>query len=114
VEFTGEGKPRDQHFRLTEKKMRFAKGDSSTLIVNEHIRLHGIPAEAHEYEVNGRTPLGWLMDRYHITTDKKTGNTNDPNAWFANPRDLVAAIERIVHMSIETARIVKALPNPLP
>jgi len=114
IEFTGEGKPRDQHFRLTEKKMRFAKGDSSTLIVNEHIRLCGIPAEAHEYEVNGRTPLGWLMDRYHITTDKKTGNTNDPNAWFANPRDLVAAIERIVHMSIETARIVKALPNPLP
>ena len=95
--------------------MRFAdKQNPSTLIINEHIRLHGIPAEAHEYEVNGRTPLDWLMDRYYISKDEKTGNTNDPNAWFANPRDLVAAIERIIHMSIETARIVKALPTPLP
>ena len=115
VEFTGAGKPLDEHFRLTEKKMRFAdKQNPSTLIINEHIRLHGIPAEAHEYEVNGRTPLDWLMDRYYISKDEKTGNTNDPNAWFANPRDLVAAIERIIHMSIETARIVKALPTPLP
>lgn len=108
VQFTGSG---DQHYRLTTKKMRFAKDDDSVLIVNDHLRIKGIPAEAHEYQVNGRTPLGWLIDRYRITVDKKTGNKNDPNAWFTHPRDLITAIERIVHTSVESARIIKALPR---
>ena len=33
-----------------------------------------------------------------------------PNAWFDDPRDLVAALRRIVHLSVETARIVQGLP----
>ena len=107
VQFTGTG---DKHYRLTPRPMRFDRNDPSVLIVNDFLRLGGIPAGAHEYEVNGRTPLGWLIDRYRITKDKKTGNTNDPNAWFTNPRDLIAAIERIVHTSVETARIIRALP----
>ena len=37
--------------------MRFADEERSVLIVNEHLRLAGIPPEAHRYEVNGRTPL---------------------------------------------------------
>jgi len=108
VQFTGSV---DEHYRLTAKKMRFAKDDGTVLIVNDHLRLAGIPAEAHEYEVNGRTPLGWFIDRYRITRDKKTGNKNDPNAWFANPHDFIAAVERIVHTSTESARIIKTLPR---
>ena len=84
----------------------------TTLVVNEHVRLTGIPPEAHEYEVNGRTPLGWFIDRYHVTTDKWSGIVNDPNGWFDDPRDLVAAIRRIVHVSVETVRIVNGLPSP--
>ena len=38
----------------------------------------------------------------------ESGVVNDPNAWFADPRDLLAAIRRIVYMSVETAR----LPEP--
>ena len=37
---------------------------------------------------------------------------NDPNGWFEDPRDLVNAIKRIVHLSVETARIVEGLPEP--
>ena len=99
------------HFRLTEKAMRFAdKETQTTLILNEHIRLSGIPETAHRYVVNGRTPLAWFIDRYKITKDKDSGIVNDPNGWFADPRDLVAAIERIVYVSVESARIVEGLP----
>lgn len=35
---------------------------------------------------------------------------NDPNEWFDDPRDLVAAIRRIVHVNVETVRIVEGLP----
>lgn len=88
-------------------------GDQSTLIVNEYIRLTGIPDEAHEYMVNGRTPLNWLINRYKITTDKKSGKVNDPNTWFKNPEDLVSTIRRIVYLSVETIRIVRSLPDSI-
>ena len=93
--------------------MRFSDGDKTTLIVNDYVRLSGIPAEAHQYVVNGRTPLEWFIDRYRVTTDKRSGIVNDPNGWFEDPRDLIAAIRRIVHVSVETVRIVNGLPNAL-
>ena len=93
--------------------MRFADDEKRTLIINEHTRLSGIPVEAHQYVVNGRTPLEWYIDRYRIKRDKESGIVNDPNGWFEDPRDLVAAIERIVYVSVESARIIGGLPREL-
>ena len=50
---------------------------------------------------------------YRITQDQKSDIVNDPNGWFDDPRDLIAAIRRIVHISVETARIGSALPEPI-
>ena len=58
--------------------MRFEDGDRTVLLVNEHVRLTGIPREAHAYVVNGRTPLEWFIDRYRLTQDKESGIVNDP------------------------------------
>ena len=92
--------------------MRFTDRDEKTVLrVNDHIRLAGIPPEAHEYVVNGRSPLGWFIDRYKVKQDKRSGIVNDPNGWWADPRDLVVAIRRIVRVSVETVRIVNGLPN---
>ena len=92
--------------------MRFADDEKTTLIVNEHVRLVNIPAAAHGYQVNGRTPLEWFIDRYRVTRDKESGIVNDPNGWFDDPRELVASIRRIVHVSVETVAIVDDLPEP--
>lgn len=106
--------PQPEYFRIGTRKMRFADKERTTLIVNDHVRLSGIPAEAHRYVVNGRTPLEWFIDRYRIRPpDKQSGIVNDPNGWFTNPCDLIAAIRRIVHVSVETTRIVEALPPAL-
>ena len=114
IEFAHEGEPQPKHFRLGEKAMRFTdKETKTTLIINEHIRLSGIPEEALRYVVNGRTPLEWFIDRYKITRDKESGILNDPNGWFKNPQDLVTAIERIVYMSVESTRIIEGLPTQL-
>ncbi|MYB34248.1 MAG: DEAD/DEAH box helicase [Gammaproteobacteria bacterium] len=117
LEFSGNGNAEPRHFKLGTKAMRYEKNeegsDKSSLIVNEYIRLTGIPDEAHEYMVNGRTPLDWLIDRYKITPDKKSGKVNDPNAWFENPEDLISTIRRIVYLSVETIRIVRSLPNSI-
>jgi predicted helicase len=113
VVFAHNGEPQPHHFRLTEKAMRFATPAKTTLIINEHVSLTGIPQAAHRYVVNGRTPLEWFIDRYKIKRDKESGILNDPNGWFEDPRDLVTAIERIVHVSVESTRIIEGLPSQL-
>lgn len=54
------------------------------------------------------------MERYQVTTDKDSGIHNDPNAWgqaHGDPRYIVDLVKRVVRVSVETARIVKALPG---
>ena len=105
-----EGKP--EHFLLGKRAMRFADKEArTTLIINEHVCVSGIPEEAHRYVVNGRTPIEWFIDRYKITQDKNSGIINDSNGWFENPRDLITAIERIVYVSVESTRIIEGLPT---
>ena len=101
-----------RHFRLGKRAMCFADDDPTVLIVNDHVRLAGIPPEAHGYVVNGRTPIEWFIDRYRVTRDRESGIVNDPNGWFSKPEDLIAAIRRIIHVSVETVRIVGGLPQP--
>ena len=108
-----EGEPQPQHFRLSKSVMQFTDEAKTTLKINDHVCLTGIPEEAHRYVVNGRTPLRWFIDRYHIEHDEDIGITNDPNGWFEDPRDLVTAIERIVYVSVESTRIIEELPSPL-
>ena len=105
---------RPEHFRLGKRAMRFAdKETKTTLTINEHVCLSGIPEEAHRYVVNGRTPLEWFIDRYKIKKDPNSGILNDPNGWFEHPRDLITAIERIVYVSVKSTKIIEGLPSKL-
>ena len=54
--------------------------------------------------------MEWFIDRYKIKRDKGSGILNNPNG---PPRDLVTAIERIVHVSVESTRIIEGLPSQL-
>ena len=103
-----------EHFLLGKRAMRFAdKQERTTLIINGHVCISGIPEEAHRYVVNGRTPLEWFIDRYKIKQDRNSGIINDPNGWFQNPRDLIIAIERIVYVSVESTKIIEMLPSEI-
>jgi len=62
------------------ERMRFPnKEDKSVIEYNPWIRLSGIPPEAYEYVVNGRSAIEWAMERYQRKTDKNSGIKNDPN-----------------------------------
>ncbi len=104
-----------EHLLLGTKPMKWKnKTTKDILIINEHVLLTGIPEEAHHYVVNGRTPLEWFINRYKITPpEKNNGILNDANAWFDTPRDLITAIERIVYVSVESARIIDNLPTEI-
>ncbi|MYF54709.1 hypothetical protein F4225_02850 [Candidatus Poribacteria bacterium] len=102
-----------EHLLLGTKPMKWKdKTTKDILIINEHVMFTGIPEEAHHYLVDGKTPLEWFINRYKITPpEKNNGILNDANAWFENPRDLITAIERIVYVSVESARIIDNLPT---
>ena len=86
--------------------------DRSKIVINGALTLEGIPAEAHEYVVNGRSALEWIIDRYQIRTDKDSGITNDPNDWgreHGNPRYIVDLIQSVTAVSVKTVELVKKL-----
>jgi hypothetical protein len=45
-----------------------------------------------------------------VKTDTASGMVNDPNDWSADPRYIIDLLRRIVTVSLETMKIVDALP----
>ena len=101
-----------EHYRV--QKMTFGKSggklDKTIITYNSHVTLTGIPLEAYDYVVNGKPALEWIMERYAVTVDKDSGIRNDPNDWSDDPRYIVNLVKRIVRVSLETMKIVNALP----
>ena len=81
------GQLTDASYRV--EKMRYGKikvdgktvENKTVLVYNDHITLTGIPLEAYDYVVNGKSALDWVVERQCIKTDKDSGIVNDANAW---------------------------------
>lgn len=101
------------------EKMRFGKLDSktadkSTIFYNNQITIENIPVEAYDYIVNGKSAIEWIMERYQINTDAKSGITNNPNDWSQEHNDekyIFNLLLRIITVSVETMKIVNNLPK---
>lgn len=105
----------DEYAYYAVEKMRFPKKDERhTIIYNGHITLHNIPAEAYDYIVNGKSAIEWVMERYAVTIHKDSGIKNAPNLWAreqGKPRYILDLLLSIIHVSVETQRIVAELPK---
>ena len=108
-----------ERYRIGERKMRFPKlgrrdKDFTRLEYNDYVTLTGIPAEAQGYSISGRSPLEWIIDRYHVKTDKASGIVNDPNDFLrehGRPDAVVDLIKRLVTVSMRTQELVETLPK---
>jgi predicted helicase len=106
----------DGQYRV--EKMRFAKSgsavDKTRIVYNPRLTLAGIPEDSYRYEVNGKSAIEWIMDRYQVKADKDSGIVNDPNDWASehdDPRYIVDLVKRIVSVSMATVEIVEGLPE---
>ena len=107
-----------ERYRIGERKMRFPKlgrrdKDFTRLEYNDYVTLTGIPAEAQGYSISGRSPLEWIIDRYHVKTDKASGIVNDPNDFLreqGRPDAVVDLIKRLVTVSMRTQELLATLP----
>lgn len=105
--------PLNELFRVTKMKFRKEKGvvDRSTIHYNHRVTLSNIPEEAYRYQLGTRSAIEWIIDRYQIRVDTDSGITNDPNDWSDDPRYIIDLLKRIVTVSLETIKIVDALPT---
>ena len=106
-------------YRIGTRKMRFPKQgrrdtDYTRLEYNDYVTLTGIPEEAQGYSISGRSPLEWIIDRYHVKTDKASGIVNDPNDFLreqGRPDAVVDLIKRLVTVSMRTQELLETLPK---
>jgi predicted helicase len=89
-------------------KMRLSK-DKSTLVYNDFLTLAEIPPETHEYRLGNRSALEWVIDQYQVSTDKRSGITNDPNR-ADDPAYILRLIGQVITVSLETVKLVRSLP----
>ena len=83
--------------------------DKTSLTYNDFLTLDGIPPETFEYRLGNRSALEWVIDQYQVSTDKRSGITNDPNR-PDDPEYIVRLLGQVITVSLEAVKIVKALP----
>ena len=101
----------------TVRQMRFGKTngkeDRSVIVYNDKIRIFNIPLRAYDWQVNGKSPIEWIMERYSVTVNRDSQIRNDPNDWcreHGQPRYILDLIGRIVNVSIQTLDLMASLP----
>ena len=99
------------------EQMRFGKSngveDKSIIHFNDAIRIINIPLRAYDWQVNGKSPIEWVMERYAVTVNRDSQIRNDPNDWcreHGQPRYILDLIGRIVNVSIQTLDLMASLP----
>lgn len=90
------------------ERMKLSK-DKSALIYNDWLTLEGIPAAAHDYRLGNRSALDWVIDQYRVERDAASEITSDPNR-ADDEEYIVRLIGQVVTVSVETVKIVDALP----
>jgi predicted helicase len=113
----GNKKLTDADYRVERMKVPKAGGekDLTRLVYNAHVTVTGIPPEAYDYVVNGKPALDWVIERQCVKTDKASGIVNDANDWATetmhNPKYPLELFLRVITVSLETLKIVRALPK---
>ena len=95
-------------FRVT--RMTLNKKDRSELRYNDFLTLRGIPLDVYNYRLGNRSALEWVIDQYRVTTDSRSGITNDPNR-EDDPQYILRLIGQVITVSLETNAIVRGLPT---
>ena len=83
--------------------------DKTALIYNNFLTLEGIPPEVFAYKLGNRSALEWVIDQYKVSTDPRSGITNDPNR-EGDEQYITRLIGQVITVSLETLQIIQTLP----
>lgn len=105
----------DTQTKFRVEKMKFLnKNDKSTLQYNPYLKISGIPDEAYDFTVNGKSLVEWVMDRQRVSVHKDSGIENDAND-FANetmndPAYPLKLLKKAITVGIKTREIQRSMP----
>ena len=99
---------REVPFTLRVERMRLNK-DKTELRYNKALTLRGIPPEVYEYRLGNRSALEWVIDQYRVSTDARSGITNDPNR-PDDPAYILRLLKQVITVSLQTQNIVGSMP----
>ncbi len=83
--------------------------DKTQFLYNDFLTLAGVPTPAFAYRLDSRSALAWIIDRYRMKTDKRSGAVNAPDR-VDDPEYIVRLIGKVNNVSPETAKIVRDPP----
>ena len=100
---------------LPIQKLRFGgparHPDRHIIVCHGNLTLRGIPSAAYRYQVNGKSAIETIIDRYQPRTDKASRIENDPNCWSDAPNFIPSLLKRIITISLESIAIIDKLPG---
>jgi len=105
----------EEWFRVTKMKHpgKARNKNLSQIIYNDHITVQGIPPEAYDYMVNGKSAIAWVMERQGVKTDKASQIVNDANRFaietMKDPSYPLRLLAKVITVSLETNAIVDGL-----
>ena len=112
----------DEDFYI--KKPAFGKDgkkvQKNRIYLNEKLAIINIPQSAHEYIVNGRSAIEWIIDRYQIKIYTNSQIENNPNEYEAENgalkglkggRYVASLLLSVIEMSARTMEILDAMPE---
>ena len=100
---------KDAKVNYRVERMTLSK-DKTQIKYNDFLTLGGIPPEVFNYRLGNRSALDWIIDQYQVSTDKRSGITNDPNS-LDDPQYIIRLIGKVITVSLETVKITKSLPE---
>ena len=90
------------------ERMRVSK-DRTEIVYNDFLTLAGVPETAFAYRLGNRSALEWVIDQYQISTDPRSGITNDPNR-DDEPDYIVKLVGCVITVSLKTQNLIARLP----
>src|SRR5690242_1404917 len=99
---------RQQFLILCQQK----QGDGNAYQPHNQAQPQSAPVllcHSEKYRLGNRSALEWVIDQYQVSTDKRSGITSDPNR-ADDPHYIIDLVGRVVAVSVETVRIIAALP----
>ncbi|MDM5113580.1 DEAD/DEAH box helicase [Aeromonas salmonicida] len=110
----------DSHYKVVTMKHPKLKmngkseNDLTRIVYNNRITITGIPTEAYRYVVNGKPAISWVMECQCDKEDKDSNIKSNANDWatetIGNPKYPLELLLRVITVSLETMKIVDALP----
>ena len=86
--------------------------ETGTIEIDATTTLHGIPAEAWGHKLGNRSGLEWVLDQWkeHEFGDPTVAEKFNTYRFADHKEPVIALLARVCTLSVETMKIVRAMP----